>query len=346
MSEVQGAGAPQSQDQSATTEEASDFDKDFAAFLGHSFADPEPEESSGDPPVENEPQASGTPATPAASVAPAPQSTPAPAAAPANAETPAASHGTPAETPTSEIAPAAQPAAAAIDPADLAAMIGLGAEPAGPAGEDRPAPTRSDPASSAPSADETFTPFKPEFQLPPALVSGLFEADDTETRARSLVQLLSAFGNTITQTMEQRMREHHYGAIQSQVNEGLSQLQGRQVIESYMWGKYPELQAYRPAVMKALRIVAAKDMNRPTTPELFDEVANLVHATLAQSGVKVERKTVPAPATSAPKTVKKTPVSKAPGNGFEAGGSRPAGVTETEDENSPTNLVRQLSEFG
>lgn len=336
MSERPDAGV----DQGQGIEDDSNFDKQFEAFLGHSFADPEPGMQSEDPPVEDEPPASGEPAS-----APASPTTPAPAAAPASAVTPAASDGAPVETPTSEAAPA-QPAEPAADPADLAAMMGLGPAPVGPAGEDRQAPT-TDPTSSATPADETFAPFRPEFQLPPALVQGLFEAEDTETRARSLVQLLSAFGNTITQTLEQRIREHHYGAIQSQISEGFSQEQGRQAIEGYFYGKYPELQAYKPAVFKALRVIAAKDMNRPTSPELFDEAANLVHAALKQSGIVVPRQdqTAAPPVSKPAKPVKKTPVSKAPGNGFEAGGSRPAGVSETEDSNSPASLVRELTEF-
>jgi hypothetical protein len=335
MSDTNDAGAAGSATDVAASE-PSEFDKNFAEFLGHSFNDPPEEEGeadSGDEPApEPKPEPTPAPASPI----------PAPVAAPASATPTAASDGAPTETPASGEG-AAAPAAPAVDQADLAAMLGL----ASPATSAAPEPASSEPTSSSASeAEGTFQPFKPDFRLPPAMTAALFEAEDTETRAQALVNLLSAFGNTMTQTIEQRIMEHHLPQFQARLVEGQSVERVRGAVLSYFHNEFPELQPYQEAVRKAMAVVARKDPTRPTSPELMTEIGELTHAALKASGIVIERKAkVTTPAAQPKKAVTKTPPSRAPGSAFEAGGSRPDALTSAPEANTPASLLAELSEF-
>lgn len=322
MSETNDAGATTASETGGTP---SAFDDEFAAFLGHTFGDPNAEPEA---PVLGGPETSA-PAAAAAEPA-APASTPL-AVAPASAETPAAN---------GEAAPPQDPAPSGIDPADLAAMVGL-ATPKAPATAEPAAESAPAPASSSSEEDAPWTPFTPTFKLPPETVSALFEAEDTETRAAALVGLLASFGNTLTQVVDERIAKHHAPRIQSSFDSSQNEQQTARAIFQDFYGKYTQLDAYRPAVQKAFQIVAQKTgMKEGYTPAIRDQVAALAIAALKQSGVVFEE----APATVPPKEVVKATPSKAPGSGFEAGSARPSGQIETGD-NGAADLVAELSQF-
>jgi hypothetical protein len=319
MSEENNAPATE-----APASEPTAFDAEFEAFLGHTFGGEEEEA-----PATSEPAAAAAaPAAEEPAKAPAEEPKTDPAPAPANAETPAAEGAEGAEQPTPE-----------VSQADLAAMLGL-AEPQPAAAEPAAAPA-AEPQSSAPAEDETFMPFQPNFRLPKETVAALFEAEDSDTRERALVGLLSAFGNSITQVIEQRFKEHYAPTVAART---LSEMQVRtagQAVTQHFYGKHPDLAPYKPAVQQAFKVIHKNLGDKATySEEIADRVANLARAALKASGINLTAPAAPAP-TVPPK---KAPPSKAPGSAFEAGGARPDVGSLTAD-NGPADLVASLSEF-
>lgn len=224
-------------------------------------------------------------------------------------------------------------------PAELAAMLGHTEE----------TPTaESTTAAPAAATEETFKPFQPNFKLPPAMVAGIFEAEDTETREQNLVNLLAAYGNTIVQVMEARIAEHHAPRLFSDFTARQSAAQVGQGINQHFYGTegYPELQGYGPAVKKAFEIVAKQvGADKPYDDTIRAKVGELVHATLKAQGITLERKgagakTAPKPAAKpkAAAAVKSTPV-------FEAGAGRPGGGVSSQGDSGPADLLSQLSQF-
>jgi hypothetical protein len=315
------ANTPQSAEAPAdNASPGSDFDAEFAAFLGHSFDEPEDSASAeGEPPAQD--QQTEQVETPPA------ETPPASSEAPPNADTPAGDNEAPAGTPDPE----------QVDPADLAAMLGLSEVPAA-----TPEPVKEEPkpSAAAPAEDEPFMPFTPTFKLPKEMSAALFEAEDSETREAALVGLLSSFGNTITQVIEKRFQEHYAPALATRAISQVRESQAANAILQHFYGANQDLIPYKKAVDSAFALVAKKrGVNTPYTPELAAEVSKLTRAALRASGIQLQGQG--APAASPPP--KKAPPSKAPGSGFEAGASRPSGASSS--NSGPADLVRDLSEF-
>jgi hypothetical protein len=319
------------------------FDAEFQAFLGHTFGEDTDSSSddaagSGEPQEQAPAQAPAAPATPDAGQQ-APNGDPTPgqqAAAPVPQDS-----GTPP-------APAA-PAATGdeIDPALLAAMLGLGDGQQAPAPAAAPAaPAPAPAASSTPQEDESFAPFEPTFRLKPEVVTALFESEDTETREKALVGLLSAFGNTITTVMEQRFREHHTPRLQESFTSVVEQRQVFNAVNQDFAQAYPELAPYGAAVKKAFQIVGAQNPSAPYTPEMRDKVGALARAAVKAGGIQLpdrpgQAAPAPAPAAATPAPARTAAKGATP---FEAGAARPGG-TGVNGDSGPADLVAQLSEF-
>lgn len=301
------------------------FDQEFNAFLGHSFEDDDKvDESSEEVPADGE----GPPTPPAAPPA-EPKETP--GTVPASAE-PSAANGT----------PPAQPAGEQVDPADLAAVMGFAAPTAQTPPAASPAGTPA-PASAEPAAPEPFAPFAPNFKLPQEIVAGIFEAEDTESRHQALVQLLSSFGNAVTQTIEQRILQHHAPAMQASFASAAEARTVAQTVNSHFYGTYEDLKPYVPAVKKAFEVIAAKNPSATYSPELAAQVANLARQALKAAGIQLAAPAAPATPTGKPAAPKKTGPKAAPV--FEAGGARPGSFAPS-DGNSPEALLTELTQFG
>lgn len=323
MSEANSA--PAASEGQNPVEEANGFDAEFAAFLGHSFDEPEddPSPQSEETPAGAEPPPQGeTPAKEPEGATPEP----------ASAETPAV------ETPPADAQPDPE-----IDPADLAAFTGLGQQ--SPQQQQAPADGApgKDPSPATQEEDETFAPFQPTFKLKPEMSAALFESEDANVREQALVGLLSSFGNAITQVMEQRIKEYHAPRLASNIQGTMIERQAAAAVDQHFYGKYPELHQFRPAVQRAFKVLADKDPKIQYSEDLAERVAKLAAQGLKASGINVSVKALQKQAAAAPAGSPKASKEKAPGSGFEAGGTRPAMSNST--EMSPDSLVRDLSDF-
>lgn len=298
----------------------STFDAEFSAFLGYTFD--EPEDDAGGESTETAPAGEAT------------------VAGNAGNDTIAGVSGndtqvSPNETDTSQQAQDTDE----VDPALLAAMAGL----TSPQGADtQTAPERQAGEDTTTSTESTdYMPFQPTFKLPPETVSALFEAEDTETRAGALVGLLSAFGNTITALADKRAETRFQELITSYQGQNNERNVAR-AVHSHFYGKYPELDDYKPAVIKAFQVIAAKNpASAAYSEDVAEQVAKLAKAALAQSGVKFE-----APKVAAKGPPRKASTSKAPGSGFDASSGRPGGGLETSVDEGPGELVDQMRTWG
>lgn len=296
--------------------EGDNFDQEFSAFLNHSFGDDE-EFAEGEiqtPEGEDD-------ATPKAG-----DEQPKEDAAD-NAGQPPASEGAAASaTPD----PAAVTDEVKVDPADLAALMGL---PTAQAPEPK--------TDAAPAAEEPYTPFNTDFSLPPEMTHALFEADDPAVRAKALVTLLASFGNTITSVMDDRIASHHGSRFASRIAEMQTEASQTARVHSHFYGEYPELLEHRPIVAKTFEVMAKRNPSLTYSPELAQQIAATAVAVLKNTGVTLELgKLKKAPAAPAAKK----PAAKA-GKAFEAGGARPADFHEAPNPDSPQGLVDILSEF-
>lgn len=232
-----------------------------------------------------------------------------------------------------------------VDPALLAAMSGLATGAPAPSSvapnevQPQPVETKVTPALSA--DEDKFQPFTPEFKLPPAIISGIFESEDTATREQALVGLLSSFGNAICQTIYATAQkewlpksfEQHYGAAQQRTQE---QAVASAVSEDF-YGAFPELKEYKPAVQRAMQVIASQDPKVGYSPELRDKVGALARAALAQAGVVLK----PAQKAALTGDSKQAPTPKG-STPFEAGGSRPS---MGGDPSSPESILNELTQF-
>lgn len=342
MTDINPAGAAGTSGVEVLAGDDGSMDENMRMFYDHSFEDPDAiqDESGGDTPAEEGKAAEPAPAAAPAAI-PDPAS-PAPAApAPANAQ-PSAAEPAPGAAP---LAP--ESAAPAVDPADLAAMMGLGQAPAAPAAAPAPAPS---PASSpAPSGDEPFLPFQPNFRLPEKLAAALFDAEDRETRHEALITVLSNYGNAIVQTIEGRLKEHHVPRIHSEMASSMSQAQAAASVMQDFYGEYPELLPYREVVKKAATVIGQRNPTAGYSAELRESISALAQQALIKGGVlaapivaKSKRTAAAAPATPPAAAPSRSPK---PGKVFEAGSARPGGFQQQSDSDSPAALVEQLSQF-
>jgi hypothetical protein len=255
-----------------------------------------------------------------------------------------------------------------IDPADLAAILGLGDGPlAQPGGQQTTQQTQGGQTDQGQQGqqgagqqgtqdkDEPFLPFNNQFRLQPETLQALFESDDVETRHQALVGLLAGFGNAVVQIMDQRIQEHHAPRVQAATVSSFTERQQAQAVNADFYGKYSELEPYSKVVVRAFEVVSAKHKGKPYTPELRDEVATLAKTALKQMGVQLPNPTQSAaPAGASGQGQQPTgqqrqsaPQRRNPGRTFEAGGARPGGLSDTgvNNGNTPADLVAQLTEF-
>lgn len=326
------------QDQAApgTDIPADDFAAEWQGFLGHSFDNEDTQVDNGTGEQGEESTSASTTGDPGSTAAEpnedATSGTTTAAAAPqASGEPPV------------EAAPAVT--GDEIDPALLAAALGLSDPPAAAPAATSTGTGESEASTSTSPEAEVFAPFQPTFRLKPEVVRDLFEAEDTETREKALVGLLSAFGNTITQVVDQRMTEHHAPRIQESFASVHEARTVETAIKSDFNQAFPELAPYGAAVKKAFQVIAAQDPKAPYSPELRDKVGALARAAVKAGGIALPDRQAAAPATvvtSPPAPAKKEPLKA---TAFEAGAARPGGTGSTGGDSGPADLVNQLSEF-
>lgn len=308
--------------------EMSDFDKQLDEFLNHSMLD------DGDDAVGAEPQVNAPPAVD-------------PAAVPAEglpSATKVAGEGDP---PVGE--PAKAPAAAdpaAVDPALVMEVLGF---KAGPAAQPKAAPTgEAAPKSDAPPApagaddpNAPFMPFRNDFKLPVEMTTALFESEDSETRSRALVALLSSALNACAQVVDERIKEFHAPRIM-QAYEGKRNFDNN--LENFrndMFGDsgFPELRPYEEVVGKAIQALA----RAPGGANMPWEEAKVKVAALARTAVK---QLTGQDITPQVKSTAAAPAPKKPAHdAFLTDGARPAGIGDPADANSPSAVLQDLAAF-
>lgn len=312
MSEAPGAA-----ETPALSAEEQAFEDNFSAFLGHSFDGPDDEE--------DKQTLGGDTGGEESSSAPAAGDTPS-SDAPANADIPAATGEQTGEQPDPE-----------VDPADLAAMLGLTEVPAAPA-DPAPAPAAAPNSQENPPEDEPFTPFQPTFKLRPEMAAALFESEVPAEREAALVGLLASFGNAICQVVDQRYREFHAPRTVALTQRQMSEQSATQAVFSHFYGVNKDLLPYKNVVVQAMKVYAAKNPGATYSEELATNVAKLARQALKASGINL------APAAAAPPAPARAAPSKAPGSAFEAGAARPASPLGSTDS-GPADLVDQLSKW-
>lgn len=311
----------------AVAPELSDFDKQLDEFLNHSMMDDAPAGDAVDP----EPKVNVSPPAPVVG-APAVD----PSSAPKGAGEVDPTTGEPAKAPA-----AADPAV--VDPALVMEVLGFTA-PAAPAPAATPAPAAStasgEPAPSAPAADDApFMPFRNDFKLPVEMTSALFESEDSETRSKALVALLSSAMNTLAQVVDERVKQYHAPRI-------AQQFEGRQNYERNLnnfkadfygeTGGYPDLLPYESIVGRTIQVLAKQNPNMPW-PEARERVATLARTVVKQMTGK--------DITPAPKVPAAAPPAKPAHDAFLTGGGRPAGVGDPADAASPAALLADMTQF-
>jgi hypothetical protein len=290
------------------------FDTQMDAWLNHDFgvadeAAAEEAAAGGDGPAAVE-GAVVEPKAPAAPEPKEPAATPEPKAAP---------------TAGNEPAPAATPEA--VDPALMAAMVGL-TEPTKPAA----APTVPAPAAVDDNAD--YTPLPPVLKLDDNLINTIFQSEDPNQQKAALGTLLSNYGNALMALADRRMRDHYAPKVVEQVQSAQTQRAAVDAMNADFYGTFPDLNNQRAVVAKAFNVVAQQHPELKYGPEARDKVGNLARAALRQMGV-----VAPAAAAAATPPVKAKPKASV---GYVAGGARPAGAGEV-DHNSASAVFDQIT---
>jgi len=336
MSEANTTPAPGEQGGPLT-----DFDKEFQTFMSHDFGSPELQDE--DAGSETESASGGETETSAASSGQDSISGADGAdnvgseSAPSNDATTSGENG--------QDSIQGANADDAVDPALLAAMHGL----ASPEPKKEPAPSVApDKDKTAPTTssdeEEDFMPFEPNFRLSPQVVSALFEAEDMETREKALVGLLSSYGNAVAATVVAHVQKTVLPGALTKFSESVVQDQTRNAVTTSFYSAFPELEGYKPAVQRAFAIIAEKEPNLQWGEATAKRIARLVEATLKQSGIPITVKGLQTPATSAKTPLPPVDPKKAPGSGFEAGGSRLSSDT-LGSADGPAKLVEELTNF-
>lgn len=304
-----------------------DFDKQLNEFLNYSMMgdEPAPEDAISQEPVVN------TPVPVAAPV-------PAPAPVPATVEPTSVPQGTVADA-TIEAGKVVAADPNKVDPADIIEMLGFGkgTTAAPPSGDVTKAAPVSTPA--APN-DEPFVPFNTDWKLPAAMTAALFEAEDSETRGKALVGLISGAMNTLAQVVDQRIKEFHAPRIVEGWNgqQQAARTQAEFVEDFYSEnGGYPDLRPYGQIVRRAIEVTVGKNPTATWAGSKAD-VAKLARAVVQQmtgQPAPVATKAAPAP----------LPPAKAQDQAFIADGARPAGAGNPTDPNSPESLLHDMANF-
>lgn len=342
MSDTNNAGAEGAALEPET--ESQNFDAEFADFLGHKFDAGEGVPTNEDPPAETASAGTGTDTISAGAGSDTIQAATSPPASP-----PSSVAAGSADPPASAIVPAITPdpnAAPAVDPADLAKMLGLGTTQVSTV----TAVTGSDTVSAG-TSEVPFAPFDPKtWKIPAPLATAIFEGEDPESRNTALVTLLSHFGNAVLQQADARFKDYHAPAIYTGVGERMNTAQTQVAIQRDLYGEYPELQPHSEVVKKAFLVLAERDPSLKYTTENRDKAAALAVHVLRSSGVlagtgallPVSKRNGGGAAPISPPAVVTPP--KKNGSVFEAGGARPGGGGISGE--TPESLVAQLTEFG
>lgn len=310
-----------------------EFDKQLESFLGSSML----ADDAGEDAVSAEPAINPPPPPPPAvttDATGAPALTPPPASAPQGA----AQHESGAGNQTGNVTVSVAPPV--VDPSLVIEMMGFGNVTA-PAAAPAPAHAAAAPPPSSPPADDNapFSPFRPDFVLPQELSSALFEAEDSATRSKALVGLLSSALNTACQTMDERFKSYHAPRIVQAMEQRqtATATQHAFVEEFYSEnGGAPDLRPYGTIVKRAIEVIGARDPNVPWT-QAKPLVMALARQVVAQLGG-------PAPPSAAPP--RPAPAAKPQHEAFLAGGARPAGVGDPADPNTPAGVLAGMLEFG
>lgn len=294
----------------------SEFDAQLNDFLGFSFADEPPlsgDAGSGEAPAEGSgispPQ--GDQSSTEKPVVPAPVAPKDPPAGQGNADSPAPKDGQPA-------------GEQGVDQTLLAQILGAAPAPqpvAQPAPAPVPAPTPGAPQGESPPApaEEDWTPFPSTMTLPPAMVSALFESDDSNVRAQALVSLLVSYGNTITSLTEKRIREVHAPSIQGRVQSAQAEQEQARAVNTDFYGAFPDLAPFKELVKKTFLAVQQANPAATYNQQTRDQVGNLAREAAKRMGLITAPAPAPAAASPAPAAKKPAP--------YLAGGARPGAIT-------------------
>lgn len=274
------------------------------------------------PPAPVVPAAAAQPAAPGVAQA-APAAAPiVPQPAPANGGTPPAA--------TTQPAPAGETAPQEVNPELLLQMFG---------GDPAPPPAQpSTPAVPAaqPDADAVPMPFTSAMQLPPQLVSAIFESEDPVQRTQALTGLMAALGNAVVGFVEERMTSHHAPRMANQFQAAQSASAQAAAVSQHFYGANPDLAQYRQVVERAGRVYLAANPQAQYNEQTAQGIAALARSALAQMGTVLQPAAPAAPATPAAPA-------RQPASPYVAGGASPGGSLETPlSQTSPAGVFDQM----
>lgn len=317
--------APMVQTPAATPERTS-FDDQLDDFLSRDLM-AEMTEPTVTSPVAPAPSAEAAqPAAPG--VAPATPASATPSPVSANGGTPPAT--------TSQAAPAGETAPTEVDANLLLQMFSTPGEtppaPAAPA-----APTSTAPAPAAADDDTPPMPFTTQMQLPPQLVSAIFESEDPVQRTQALTGLMASLGNAVVAVVESRIKEHHAPRMAQQFEVAQQARQTAAAVGTHFYGAYPELADYKQIVTKAGQVYLGANPDATYDEKTAAGIAALARQALQQMGKTL----TPAAAASAPASAPAP--ARQPATPYVAGNASPGGNLEVPlDPNDPKGVLDQM----
>lgn len=182
-------------------------------------------------------------------------------------------------------------------------------------------------------------PFTTQMQLPPQMVSALFESEDPVQRQQALTGLMAALGNAVVGYVEQRITSHHAPRLANQFETAQSARAQAEAVGRHFYGTYPELAEYKQIVERAGKVYMGANPNATYSEDTAKAIAELARGALAQMGKVL---TPTAAAAPAPASAPAAPA-RQPATPYVAGGASPGGALETPmDPNDAGGIFDQM----